>query len=179
MRTSLAILLGVMAGAGSLTACSDEHTITGYASASTYNADITTCIQDHDCAHLCTDVIKIPQGDVDESRILKHDQYGAKFACEVPSAAGTAFPGGTLDDGIDWDDDDNSCDDCDDSTDGSGDDNSGDSNSGDSTSGTDSSSSSTDSGSSDSNDDDCSTSGGTTWFCAFAALGVVVLRRRT
>jgi hypothetical protein len=170
MRASL--LVAVL-GLG-LAACGDDHTVVGYASASSYQTEITDCIEGHDCSHLCTDVIKVPQDELDQSRILKHDMYGAKFACQV-AGPNTSFPGGTLDDAISWDDDDNSCDDCDDAS--SGDDNSGDNNSGDTTSSSDSSTS--DSSSDSDNSDDCSTSGGTTWFCAFAALGVVALRRRS
>jgi hypothetical protein len=175
MRAALLVILG-------LAACGDTHTVTGYASADSYQTEITDCIQGHECSHLCIDVIKVPQSILDESRILKHDQYGAKFACEV-STSNPHFPGALLDDAISWDgDDDNSCDDCDDASGdpGDGDDNSGNDNTGNGTTSTDdSTASSSDSSDSSDSDDDCSTSGGTTWFCAFAALGVVALRRRS
>jgi MYXO-CTERM domain-containing protein len=171
MRLWLLSALALVAG------CTDTHTITGYADAASYSAEIASCIQDHDCGHLCTDVLKIPATVLDESRILQHSQYGAKFACEI-SGAKTSFPGGTLDDSITWDgDDDNSCDDCDDA---SGDDNDGDgdASSGDSASSNDSSSSDDGGCNGDDSDDDCTSGGSSAPLVALVMVGVVTLRRR-
>jgi hypothetical protein len=139
-------------------ACTSTNTIVGYAD-DTYYAQIDACVQQGDCIHLCTDVLKIDPSVIDRAKILVYTPTGAKFACEIVGTAPIDYAGGILDDSVSWDGDstcDSGCDDTSSSSDPSG----GDSTTGDSSGTVDTSSSNDGGGCSDSGGDTSSSDGG-------------------
>ena len=100
-------------------ACTGEsHTRTGYAADPIYHTAIQSCLDHVDCATLCIDVFELdPSDDVDRVKIISHDQYGAKLACQ--------FSGATGDFGLDVDFDGWGDDDCDGNCDDGSDDGTG------------------------------------------------------
>jgi hypothetical protein len=73
-----------------LTACvGASHTRTGYAADPIYHDEIQACLDRVDCAQLCVDVFKLdPSDDVERVKIITHDQYGAKLACQFSGSTG-------------------------------------------------------------------------------------------
>ena len=117
-RWNLVALAFVAACTGS------SHTRTGYAADNLYHDEIQTCLSHTDCATLCMDLFRLDDSDtVDRVKIMTHDQYGAKVACE--------FSGATGDFSLDVDFDDWGDDECDGNCDDSGDDGSDDGSMGD------------------------------------------------
>src|SRR5256885_4581317 len=64
-----------------------SHTRTGYASETVYHQQLADCENHVDCATLCIELFQLDTtATVDRVKIITHDQYGAKIACEFEGA---------------------------------------------------------------------------------------------